>query len=217
MMLMFLFACTPEVEESKPPAESEPVVDSVDSEPPSPPDGAVQGSLSLSDGKTSSQTAWHSFTFANDKGAMVYFSSNPDATCDNLTATLFQQADPSPLYMAGECNLLIVIPDTLPLSFDFSGVTTASFQLFCPLGSGAFAQTNGSWRWSGEWYVGTADAGQVDLSRANDTVIGTVSLETFSGSYPYIQGTPTALATGPLSGSVVPELCEGLGSHPVFQ
>ena len=30
-------------------------------------------------------------------------------------------------------------------------------------------------------------------------------------------GTPTALATGPLSGSVVPELCEGLGSHPVFQ
>jgi hypothetical protein len=197
--------------------ESEPVVDSVDSEPPSPPDGAVQGSLTLSDGKASSQTAWHSFTFANDKGAMVYFSSNPDATCENLTATLFQQADPSPLYVADACNLLIVVPDTLPLSFDFSGVTTASFQLFCPLGTGSFALNNGNWRWGGEWYVGNATAGQVDLNRTNDTMTGTVSLEEFSGSYPYIQGTPTATATGPLGGAVVPELCEGLGSHPVFQ
>ncbi len=215
---MFAASCKEEPVESKEPVESDPLpVDTQDSEPPAPPDGSVAGSLSLSDGESAAVVGWHAFTYANENAGLVYLSAAEGATCETLVASLFQQGDPSALFVPGQCNLQILSPEGIPLDHDFQSTTAATFQLFCPLGSGAFANVNNAWRWSGRWYVANATAGEVHLATALTVINGSVDLQTFSGSYPYEAGTPAATATGPVTGEVFGEECEALGSHPVFQ
>lgn len=216
--MFFLLACTEAPPSAPPPKESTPVpVDTQDSEPPGPPDGTVQGSVSTEDGETATIVSWHAFSYANSNAALVYLSSAPDATCDMLTEALFRQGDPSGLFAPETCNLQILVPSTLPFDYSFDSATAATFQLLCPFGSGGWSNQNNAWRWGGRWYVGNALGGQVSLSSSGSIVNGTIDLENFSGSYPYEAGTPTATMLNPISGNVIGESCEGLGIHPVFQ
>lgn len=218
-MLLVLLACTGTPKETAEPVESEPQVDTVDTSPPEPPEGTVQGSLTLDDGKSTAFAAWHAFSYANGKAAIVYLSSAPDATCEDLTGFLFQQQSPAPLFVAGQCNLQVVSTAPLPLDYDFASGTksAATYQLNCPFDSGEFSLQGSSWRWSGAWYVGNADGGEAHLAPSGDAVSGTLNLTSFAGSYPYEAGTPKATVTGPLSGNVIAEPCTGLSVHPIFQ
>jgi hypothetical protein len=96
-------------------------------------------------------------------------------------------------------------------------VTTATFQLQCPLGTGVFAEDNGTYKWSGDWWAGNADSGTVDLYASGAVVTGSIDLQSFNGSYPYESGSPAVRATGPVAGTILGEACEGLSAHPYFQ
>ncbi len=219
-MLFLLLACSdpppkkslpPVVDSDSPPVESTPPVDT------GPPDGTFSGTLTSSDGAyTATFAAWKAFTYGNSETSLVYLSANPEATCDALVGSLLSAADPSTLYGADDCNVVIQLGGTLPQDFVAGDSFTASIQLFCTFGGSGFVEDNGAWRWNGSWFVGTARTGSFHLENGATGITGTLDVTEVDGSFPYLDGVPSASFTGAVSGNVLGETCEGLGSHPIF-
>lgn len=165
--------------------------------------------------------------FGYDAGgrAVVWFSGNPDATCEAAAAWLAGQvADPSGLLLGGTCEAAAT------LSYDGAPVTHTSdplsveLSLGCamdddPAAPGAWSSAGGSYVYSGHWWEGSPDLdGAWSLGLAPAEGGGyTLSLDmrVFEGGFVYESG-EAAPANGTVTGEVAVAYCEELAQASIF-
>lgn len=179
---------------------------------------ALGGAITAESGEVGELRAASAFGATSGDRAGVMVSPNPDTTCDDAAAYFgLGGEDFNPEVVSGEgvCNLYARVD-----GYDAAGVTldevdaVATLSLNCAMDTGAWAWVERSdeydgYYYSGPWWVGSPSGYALTLSGGDgDDLALTVSMDTYTGYFPYDDESPEAdPATGAVSGSVAVTWC----------
>jgi hypothetical protein len=188
---------------------------------------------------------WSAWSYKEAGRLVVYMSSTPDVTCeqvalylgkdpDNNPETPRPPYDPTEMFTANTCNMVLVWTDaefgsyseSAPLDFreSFDPIVTVS----CPLGTGSFVSTNfgGSqgYYWINEeepdsalWFSGRAAWGELTrLEEVTDGVEVDAEIDLIDGSFPLSTDGEEAAPRGTGSGTIVAPNCPDLKDSDFF-
>ncbi|MCP4803984.1 MAG: hypothetical protein GY884_01420 [Proteobacteria bacterium] len=186
------------------------------------------GNIDLRDGTlTGSVAIQKAFSFSSENAVFVYASSNPDATCDTLTAVFDKEIsdpDPTSLFTPGHCNLTLSKVGGMELeSYDLQTDSGATVNATCAYGDGSWEYESGGdagYYWSGEYYDAGAWKGTLNMlwhDEGAESMVLDVSLKEWEGTFPYSdERTGEHKASGSVKGLIYTEWCEGLENLGIF-
>ena len=193
----------------------------------------VTGTVSVA-GEASAEVAFFK-AFAYDQGGtmLAYLSSNPNATCTNVSDYLRvgqEPYDPVDMFSPSTCNLMLKVDDEYeggythdqPAGADQPNFATGGSVLNCAMGTGAFefvplSETDEpDYNWSGRWWQGGPAVYTYDLSGGGGSNYSfNIEMSAYNGSFPHEPANESP-AAGAVSGTIEAEWCEALGSTGLF-
>jgi hypothetical protein len=186
--------------------------------------GALTGSLAFEDDASAEVNAEVAYGYSAGDQALLYFASNPGATCADVATFLGgdNEYDPTPLFSAGHCNLSAVIHGFDPAGVEFAGdelSTDVTWSLNCTIGEGVFQWEergdDDGYYWTGRWWVGGPSAWSLAASGGDGAAFeADVEMNDYHGSY--TEEFLNAGADGLVSGHVHPTWCGDLEGNPFF-
>ena len=159
--------------------------------------------------------------------ALVYISSSSDASCGDLSGYLDsvgEPYDPSSLFAADRCNLLMLISDGYPAEGrEFvDDPYGATWSINCTLGEGEFVyeeRDTGDWDyyWSERQWQGNAQEWSASLTGGDGSEFAfEMSLSEMNGNFPY-ESFESFPASGSVSGTATLEWCDDLSSAALIE
>jgi hypothetical protein len=188
---------------------------------------------------------WSAWSYAQGDKLVVYMSSTPDTTCEDVALYLGKDPDgdpdtpkpafdPTNLFTNNTCNLVLswtVAPygtysEDVPLDFreDFDPIAFVS----CPLGDGSFVETSvggsSGYYWMNEedsmqawWFTGRVAWGELTrLEQVADGVEVDAELDLVDGEFPLVTPTEEIAPRGTGKGTIVAPDCPELRYSDFF-
>lgn len=199
-MLLFLLACTPEVEDHGP---------------------DLAGTVTADDGSSADVVATMAYAASNGSAARVLITANPDTSCADAAAYYGTDADfnGADVGLAGHC-----VMDIYATKYDGAGTydgsadVTIGLTCFMDDGTWVWEERTGdeAWYYDGPTWTGspqgildyTLELGEATEGSPLELTLGIVD---FDGRYPYDNDEPEAdPATGEVSGWASAEWCSSM-------
>ena len=184
------------------------------------------GTIVAQTGETGDVAVKRAFGFATNGIGLVYMSSNPSATCDNVVEMLNadEAHNPDQVLLAGHCNFIYKFK--YPESAGFDGLSFTEDDLLSTLWSVSCAMEDGAWEYSnndgdrdyyytGTWWQGSPDSHQTALNAVDEDIQITVTMGPYSGHFIY-EGLDSIPATGQVSGTITAKRCTQLAQTDLF-
>ncbi|MFH1467152.1 MAG: hypothetical protein ABIO70_22400 [Pseudomonadota bacterium] len=186
--------------------------------------GAITGSLAFDDEESAEVNVEVAYGFDQGERALLYFPSNPVATCADVATYLGHDNhfDPTNLFAAGHCNLSAVITVYDGAGVDLAGdalSSDVSWSLNCTIGEGVWQweerDDDDGYYWSGRWWLG--GPGQWSLSASGgggSDFEAEAEMNDYHGNY--TEEFKSAGAEGLVSGSMAVTWCPDLVGNPLI-
>jgi len=191
----------------------------------------IEGSIDLTDRDgTAVVRGVRAMGYNADGRMLAFISNNKDATCDKVAEVLGAggaTVDPSEVYEAGTCHMLIAVDD-YDGSFEHTysegtgGYSLAwSSAVGCAMGNGDFElveTVNGpGYQWTGTWWVGVPTAYAWSFTGGDgDAFELDMRMTRYSGALPLSTEFTEVDAEGIVEGLVRAEWCPALADAEVF-
>jgi len=197
-------------------------------------------------GYDASLLGWSAWSYAEGDRLVVYMSSTPDVSCEEVALYLGKDPDDNPetprpaydptgLFTANTCNLSLTWNDAG--YGEYSESSPADFRetleplafVECPLGEGSFVSTSfggsAGYYWLNEedanlawWFTGRAAWGEVTrLEQVADGVEVDAEVDLIDGEFPIAAEAEEATPRGTGKGTIVAPNCPDLGDTPLFE
>ena len=166
--------------------------------------------------------------FGFDQGGtfISYFSSNPESSCESITAFLQEHDgphDPSDVLVGGTCDIYYKITAVYESDMESSDdpMVAAGMAINCYMGEGGWElETRDSddtdYYWQGDHWQGHPTAFSMGLSGgAGSDYRFDLEMTVYDGNFIY-EDFDNDPASGDVGGSISVEWCPGLGTTPLF-
>ena len=191
----------------------------------------IEGAIELSDRDSSAVVRGvRAFGYDDDGRMLTFISNNANATCAGVAEVLGPNGsatDPSDVYEAGTCHMLISVSDFdggwehtwSEGSDEFSKAVSSA--VMCAMDDGDFElvdTVNGEgYQWTGTWWVGTPAAYSWSFSGGGgDDIELDMRMTRYNGALPLTAEYTEVDAEGIVEGVVTAEWCPELASAVVF-
>ena len=187
----------------------------------------LTGTITAEDGKGEGIVEiYNGFGFDQGGVFISYLSSNPNTTCDSITAHLQSHSgpyDPSDILVGGTCDIYYKVSSDYDGELEASNdpMAAAGMAINCYMGEGGWVlETRDSddtdFYWQGDHWQGHPTAYDLSMSGGNESGY-TYSLEMteYDGNFIY-EDFDNDPAGGSVGGTVDLEWCPGLGTTPLF-
>ena len=189
-------------------------------------DAQANGTITATTGESADVAIQHAFGFATNGIGLVYMSSNPNATCDNVVEMLNadEAHNPDQVLLSGHCNFIYKFK--YPESAGFDGLSFTADDLLNTLWSVSCAMEEGTWEYSnndgdrdyyytGTWWQGSPDTHQTALNAVGEDIQITATMGPYSGHFIY-EGLDAIPATGQVNGTILAKRCTPLAQTDLF-
>jgi hypothetical protein len=180
----------------------------------------IAGTVTAESGESGDVTAAVAFGVVTNGKAGILVSPNPDTTCAHAGSYFSGgDADFSNEVVTGEgvCNVYIRLDDYDGSEVSLTDDTSATLSLNCAMDTGTwdYERHGGSpgYYYSGPWWYGSPESYTLTVSGGDDgsDLSATVSMDTYSGYFPYDEDNPEAdPASGDVSGAFTATWCDDI-------
>lgn len=162
------------------------------------------------------------FDSASNGKALLYVTSNADATCDDATNGLSGNTstfDPTRVLPAGTCSVFVYLDYDGASASVASPSAAATLALNCAMDEGEWVDAgegDGDLVYSGPYWQGSPGEFDVTVSGGEGAAFALdLSMGAFDGTFIY-ESSDDAPADGEAAGSISAEWCEGFGQTTFF-